>query len=56
VHLEKLSGVQTRVFAKENRIKIKINSPGGKGDTLYSLFSNEGTEVREELSDLLEIP
>lgn len=56
VQLEKLSGVQTRFVAKEHRKKIKINPLGGKEDTLYSLFSDERTEVREELSDLLEIP
>lgn len=36
--------------------KLKINPLGRKGDTLYSLFSHEVAEVREELSDLLEIP
>lgn len=36
--------------------KLKISFTGGKGDNLYSSFSDEETEVREELSDLLDIP
>lgn len=44
------------LWQKNIEKKIKINPLGGKEDTLYSLFSDERTEVREELSDLLEIP
>lgn len=54
----KINRCSNKVFAKENRIKLKIKPLGEKKkrDTLYSLFSDEGAEVREELSDLLEIP
>lgn len=55
VQLEKLSDVKKRFVVKENRRKIKNKLYWGERGQ-YSLFSDEETEVREELSDLLDIP